>query len=168
MRQASTRVRPLPKLRLSAGRPYGRHAGFLARVSEKKTVAETYEAVNYPHVPPQQGAESVNDLGQIVGEYLDSSGDFHGYEWAGGKFSQINVPFAGATGTFPFGINNSGEVVGGWNDSDGNEHGFTLIGSTYASFDYPGATYTHPTMSTAQETSLVNTKTPAGLAMAFC
>jgi hypothetical protein len=119
-------------------------AGFLARVSEKKTVAETYEAVNYPHVPPQQGAESVNDLGQIVGEYLDSSGDFHGYERAGGKFSQINVPFAGATGTFPFGINNSGEVVGGWNDSDGNEHGFTLIGSTYASFDYPGSIYTNP------------------------
>jgi hypothetical protein len=117
-------------------------AGFLARVSGKKTVTETYQAVSYPHEPAQQFAECINDSGQIVGTYIDNSGVSHGYERSGGKFSPLDVPFSGATGTYPISINNSGEVVGGWADSDGNEHGFTLIGGTYASFDYPGGTQT--------------------------
>jgi len=117
-------------------------AGFLARVSGKKTVAESYQSVNYPHVPDQQLAECVNDSGQIVGTYLDSSGFNHGYERSGGKFIPLEVPFASAIGTFPVSINDSGEVVGAWTDSDGNDHGFTLIGGVYNSFDYPGGTQT--------------------------
>jgi hypothetical protein len=120
-------------------------AGFLARVSGKKTVAESYQSVSYPHVPDQQLAECINDSGQIVGTYLDSSGFNHGYERSGGKFIPLDVPFAGAIGTFPVSINNSGEVVGAWTDSDGNDHGFTLIGGVYTSFDYPGGTQTEAT-----------------------
>jgi len=116
--------------------------GFLVKVSGTKTFSETYQAVNYPHAPPNQVAAGVNDLGQIVGTYVDGSGVGHGYEKSGGTFIKLNVPFAGATGTFPQGINNSGEVVGCWADSAGNSHGFTLIGTTYASFDYPGGTQT--------------------------
>jgi hypothetical protein len=119
--------------------------GFLARVSEKETVTETYDAVNYPHEPAEQTANDVNDSGQIVGSYNDSSGVTHGYERSGGKFTTLNVPFAGATGTAGFGINNSGEIVGEWTDNDGGEHAFTLIGGTYASFDYPGAKFTTAT-----------------------
>lgn len=115
---------------------------FIAHVSGTKTVKETYEAVNDPHVPPQQQANSVNDSGHIVGYYVDSSGVEHGYELSGGKFTALNVPFAGATGTIAFGINNSDEIVGCWGDSNGNGHGFTLIGGTYTSLDYPGASYT--------------------------
>jgi hypothetical protein len=113
--------------------------GFLARVSEKKTVSEAYEAVNYPHSSDPQTVAAVNDSGQIVGDYDDYD---QGYERSAGKFTKIAVPFAGAQGTFPYGINNSGEVVGGWWDSNKDEHGFTLIGSTYTSFDYPGASET--------------------------
>jgi probable HAF family extracellular repeat protein len=116
--------------------------GFLVGVSGKKTVTETYRAVNYPHVPPQQVSNDVNDDGQIVGGYLDSSGVGHGYERSGGKFTTIDVPFAGATSTGVFAINNSDEIVGGWTDSGGATHAFTLIGGTFASFDYPGATFT--------------------------
>jgi len=116
--------------------------GFLVLLSRTKTISETYEAVNYPHIPKNQIAADVNDLGQVVGTYVDSSGVGHGYVWSGGKFTTLNVPFAGATGTFPQGINNSDEVVGCWDDSAENSHGFTLIGSTYASFDYPGGSQT--------------------------
>jgi len=119
-------------------------AGFLARVSGTKTVTETYQSVSYPHEPAGQYATCVNDLGQIVGTYVDSSGVAHGYERTGGKFTTLDVPFTGATGTTPISVNNSGEVVGTWIDGDGNAHGFTLIGSTYASFDYPGGTQTSP------------------------
>lgn len=41
--------------------------GFLARVSGKKTVTETYKAVNYPHAAGQGGTQGISDLGQIVG-----------------------------------------------------------------------------------------------------
>jgi|HubBroStandDraft_1064217.scaffolds.fasta_scaffold00330_15 hypothetical protein len=117
-------------------------AGFLVELSGKKNNAESYQAVNDPHKPAQQEATCINDAGQIVGTYLDSSNFNHGYERIGGKFTPLEVPFAGATATLPFSINDSGEVVGCWGDSDGNDHGFTLIGGTYASFDYPGGSQT--------------------------
>jgi len=119
--------------------------GFLVGVSEKKTVSEAYKAVNYPHAAEQVGADDINDSGQIVGSYIDSSGVYHGYERTGSKFTTLDVPFAGATGTLAVAINNSGEVIGAWYDSSGASHGFTLIAGTYASFDYPGAAQTTAT-----------------------
>jgi hypothetical protein len=79
--------------------------GFLARVSRTKTVTETHQAVSYPLEPADQWATCVNDLGQIVGTYIDSSGVNNGYERRGGKFTTLNVPFSGATGTFHQSIN---------------------------------------------------------------
>ena len=78
--------------------------GFLAKVSEKKTVTEAYEAVNYPHSSDPQTVAAVNDSGEIVGDYDDYD---LGYERSGAKFTKIAVPFPGALGTFPYGINNS-------------------------------------------------------------
>jgi hypothetical protein len=120
----------------------GGQDGFVALVSGQKKFTETYEAVNYPHAAQQVGPQAINDLGQIVGQYFDSSGHYHSYELSGGTFTTINVPFTGATTTFAYGINNSDEIVGAWVDSAGNTHGFTLIGGTYASFDFPGASTT--------------------------
>lgn len=118
--------------------------GFLARVSATKTVTETYQAVNDPHAAPAtfQQADAVNDQGEIVGSYQDPSGFWHGYERSGSKFTEINVPFAGASDTLAESINNTGEIVGCYNAADGEEYGFTLIGSTYTSINYPYATVT--------------------------
>ncbi len=127
------------KMEIVGGQGQG---GFLVGVSIKKTVSERYQAVNFPHAAEQLPANDVNDAGQIVGGYVDSSGAYHGYERSGAKFTTIDVPFAGATATFAYAINNSDEIVGGWTDSGGATHAFTLIGGTYASFDYPGATFT--------------------------
>jgi uncharacterized membrane protein len=128
------------KIEIVGGQSQG---GFLVVVSGKATVSEAYHTVNYPKEPPaSQNANDVNDSGQIVGQYSDTSGVYHGYERTLGTFTKIDVPFGGATGSGASGINNSGEVVGGWYGSNGLEHGFTLIGGTYASFDYPAATQT--------------------------
>ena len=116
--------------------------GFLARVSGKKTVTETYKAVNYPHLPQDQIALGVNDSGQIVGAYYTNADVFYGYELSGGKFTTLSFP--GGDGTLALGINNSGEVVGYWGVSGGNTQGFTLIGGTYTSINYPGASDTLP------------------------
>jgi uncharacterized membrane protein len=115
--------------------------GFVAHVSGTKTITETYEPVNDPH-STVQWAGTINDLGQIVGSYLDASGYWHGYEKMGGKFTELNIPFAGGFNTTADSINNSDEIVGWYNTTEGEEYGFTLIGGTYTSIGYPGAYYT--------------------------
>jgi len=117
--------------------------GFLAHVSGTKTVAENFAAMKYPREALLQYALGVNDSGEIVGTYEDSSGVFHGFELSGARLTTLNVPFTGAEETDTEGLNNSGEIVGAWTDSGGNTHGLTLIGGNYASFDYPGAYFTY-------------------------
>jgi hypothetical protein len=107
----------------------------------KKVSTESYKSVDFPKVP-EQAAFGVNDAGQIVGDYIDSAGGYHGWKLTGGKFSTIDVPFAGAAATGANGINDSGEIAGGWDGSGVTQHGFTLIGTSYTSFDYPGAVAT--------------------------
>jgi len=111
---------------------------FLTHVSGANTIRESYETLNYPH---EAVPIDVNDLGQIVGQYADNSGVVHGFERSEGKFTTLDVPFAGSKGTYVVAINNSGEIVGSWSDG-GISQGFTLIDGTYTSLDYPGATYT--------------------------
>ncbi|MGA7080765.1 MAG: hypothetical protein WBQ43_01960 [Terriglobales bacterium] len=120
---------------------YGTEGGFFAQVSGTKTIKEAYQTVDDPH-GTQQWANGINDLGQIVGGYLDSSGFYHGYERSSSKFTQIDVPFTGAFNTTAGSINNSGEIVGGYTATDGEQYGFTLIGGAYTSINYPGATFT--------------------------
>jgi uncharacterized membrane protein len=129
-----------PKMEIVGG---GSEGGGVVRMSGKKIVTETYQPVNYPHISGQeQNAFGINDVGQIVGVYIDGLGVYHGYELSGGKFTTLNVPFAGATGTSAFAINNSGEIIGQWFDATGNTHSFAVVGGTYTALDYPGADYT--------------------------
>jgi uncharacterized membrane protein len=127
-----------PKVEIVGG--YGNspvlgNESFLMYGSESKgVVTETYQSVTFPGAT-EQSAFGVNDAGQIVGEYADSSGVQHGWELSGGTFTTIDVPFAGATATGANGINDSGEIAGGWDGSGVTQHGFTLIGGTYTSFD---------------------------------
>jgi len=115
---------------------------FLARFSKSKGVElESYQSVNVPGASGQ-AAFGVNDAGVIVGQYLDASGVFHGWELSGGTLTTIDVPFSGSTGTTAGGINNSGEIAGCWTGSGTSQHGFTLISGTYTSFDFPGAAQT--------------------------
>jgi hypothetical protein len=137
--QAINKGATTSKVELVGGYGTETSSGFLARVSGTKSLIETYQTVNVPH-GIQTFALGVNDLGNIVGQYQDSSGIWHGYEESAGKFTEINVPFAGTTGTFAVSMNNSGEIVGLYNLGSGGGYGFTLIAGTYTSINYPGAT----------------------------
>jgi hypothetical protein len=112
--------------------------GFRARVSGAPEVTESYSSLNDSKEPTPQQAYSINDLGQVVGDFIDASGVFHSYKLDCGKFTVIDVPFAGAAGTYSPAINNAGDIVGGWYDSAGNAHSYTLIDKVFRSFDYPG------------------------------
>jgi hypothetical protein len=77
----------------------------------------------------------INNSGQIVGNYTDSAGVYHGYVLFDGNFTAINVPFQGAVDTEPQAINDEGDIVGDWG-VEGNQ-GFELIGGVYTVIQTP-------------------------------
>jgi hypothetical protein len=68
----------------------------------------------------------INDRGQIVGSYGDSSGAVHGFLLSHGQYTTIDDPNAFSS-TFVHGINDSGQIVGVYDDARGFgfSHGFT-------------------------------------------
>lgn len=121
--------------------PIGYSQGFQLQYAQaSSTTTETYRSVEIPNAA-QQTASGVNDSGELVGYYSDSTGVVHGYLQSGGIFTTLDVPFPTAIGTSAFGIDNAGDIVGFWSDAT-TGHGFLLHAGTYTSFDYPGATFT--------------------------
>lgn len=114
--------------------------GFLLQVQQTGGVTtESFQAVNDPGGGAEQFASGINDSGQIVGGYIDTSFFFHGYELSGGTFTTIAYP--GGDNTIPSAINNSGAIVGQWGVG-GLQHGFEFSGGVYTSIDFPGALLT--------------------------
>jgi hypothetical protein len=65
----------------------------------------------------------IDNAGDIVGWYYDSSGVQHGFLLpSGGKPTTIDDPGGATT---PEGINNNGEISGLYTDTSGNRHAFT-------------------------------------------
>ncbi|MGC2354061.1 MAG: hypothetical protein WA496_11730 [Candidatus Udaeobacter sp.] len=88
--------------------------------------------------------QKINERGDIVGEFIDSSGVVRGFvRFSDGSFS---APIVDPNDTVGFtegrGINNSGTVVGDYAISDGNLHSFFLSGGTFTEYDVPGAATT--------------------------
>ena len=82
-------------------------------------------------------AVGINDAGQIVGVYFDSSGAQHGFLDSGGTYTTLNDPVSGAYDTVATGINDAGQIVGNYTDSSGTPHGFLYSGGTYTTLDDP-------------------------------
>src|SRR4029077_3389720 len=83
-------------------------------------------------------AQDINDQGQIVGFYVDSSGATHGFLYSGGTYTTLDDPL-GTGGTFAQGINDQGQIVGYYIDSSNTLHGFLYSGGTYVTLDDPSA-----------------------------
>ena len=65
----------------------------------------------------------INDTGEIAGFYSDGAGKDHGFIYAGGAFSTVDV--AAARGTFLTRIKNGGLVTGVCYDALNEGHGLT-------------------------------------------
>jgi probable HAF family extracellular repeat protein len=65
----------------------------------------------------------INDSGQIVGQYRDSSGGVQSFLFSNGTFTPINDPSATDT-TLANGINNSGQIVGDYDPNNFDVPGF--------------------------------------------
>lgn len=83
----------------------------------------------------------INNAGNVVGTWLDSSGVWQGFLLSGGVYTSFSCP--GSTYTIAESLNNAGDIVGYYQDSSGNLHGFLLSGGTYTSIDFPGAILTY-------------------------
>ena len=68
-------------------------------------------------------AFGINDAGEIAGFYEDAAGNMHGFVFAAGAFSTVDV--AGARGTQLTRIKNDGAVSGICVDALTGQHGLT-------------------------------------------
>jgi len=83
----------------------------------------------------------INRYDTVVGSYLDSNGNTHGFKrYKDASFIHLDYP--GAKGTLPIGTNDYGAVVGFYDDNANAEHGFITHGLQWATLDYPNSTIT--------------------------
>ncbi|HEX3429344.1 MAG TPA: hypothetical protein VHT03_00545 [Rhizomicrobium sp.] len=83
----------------------------------------------------------IDDAGDTVGWYVDTSGVMHGfYQPVGGNAVTVDDP--GGTTNLE-GINNKGEISGLYTDTSGNRHGFVydIATKTFTELTVSGATY---------------------------
>ena len=98
--------------------------GFLATPPTATTYTfSTLSTLNAPSGATDIIAYGINDGGQIVGGYTDSSGADQGflYTKSGGTYTTLNV---GTFRTAPFDINDAGQIVGYYTDNNSTHHGF--------------------------------------------
>src|SRR5262245_59805867 len=118
--------------------------GTFAQQAPKSGSIEVITTFDYPGAGNNTLPQKINERGDIVGVFIDSSGVTRGFvRFSDGSFSD---PIVDPNDTVGFtegrGINNPGTVDGDYVGSDGNLHGFFLSGGTFTGFDVPGAVFT--------------------------
>jgi hypothetical protein len=105
---------------------------------------EVITTFDYPGTGNLTLPQKINERGDIVGVFIDSTGVTRGFvRFSDGSFSD---PIVDPNDTVGFtegrGINNSRTVGGDYTGSDGNSHGFFLSGGAFTEYDVPGAVST--------------------------
>jgi hypothetical protein len=81
--------------------------------------------------------DGINDMGKVVGTFVDSANVIHGFVKDGDDFSAVDVP--GALLTAPLDINDSDEIVGYYVDANGVTHGFVEKHGQFTTVDVPNS-----------------------------
>ncbi len=83
----------------------------------------------------------IDNAGDIVGWYIDSSGLQNGFLISGGKATTIDYPSDSEVYTVLEGINDKGTITGQWEDTSGIIHGFTYDMKTkkFKDINIPGS-----------------------------
>src|SRR5467141_1392326 len=119
--------------------------GTFAQQTAKSGSIEIITTFDYPGTGNLTLPQKINERGDIVGEFIDSSGVTRGFiRFSNGTFSD---PIVDPNDTVGFtegrGINNPRTVVGDYVISDGTVHSFLLSGDTFTEYDVPGAVQTN-------------------------
>src|SRR5437867_12516654 len=118
--------------------------GTFAQQAASSGSIEVITTFDYPGAGNLTFPQKINERGDVVGEFIDTSGVTRGdTRFSDGSFSD---PIVDPNDTVGFtegrGINNSRTVAGDYVGSDGNSHGCFLSGGTCTGFDIPGAVFT--------------------------
>jgi probable HAF family extracellular repeat protein len=100
-------------------------AAFLAAAGLSHAAGQSYSVTDLglPAGGINSSAGDINNAGQIVGSYQDTSFNFHALYWAGSSVQSTALPTAGgATSSQAGGINDSGAIIGS----------YTTVASTFA------------------------------------
>src|SRR6266511_4111718 len=119
--------------------------GMFAQQAPNSGSIEVITTFDYPGTGNLTLPQKINERGDIVGEYIDSTGVTRGFvRFSDGSFSD---PIVDPNDTVGFtegrGINNSRTVAGDYAISDGTLHSFFLSGGTFTEYDVPGAVQTN-------------------------
>ena len=115
--------------------------GTFAQQSAPSGSIEVITSFDYPGTGNLTLPQKINERGDIVGVFIDSTGVTRGFvRFSNGSFSDPIVDPDDTVGfTEGRGINNSGTVCGDYTESNGNNHGFFLSGGAFTEYDVPGA-----------------------------
>src|SRR5438034_1712505 len=118
--------------------------GTFAQQAANSGSIEVITTFDYPGTGNSTLPQKINERGDIVGVFLDSSGVTRGFvRFSNGSFS---APIVDPNDTVGFtegrGINNSRTVVGDYAASDGNFHGLFLPAGTVTVYDVRCAAFT--------------------------
>ena len=119
--------------------------GTFAQRTASSGSIEVITTFDYPGAGNSTLPQKINERGDVVGEFIDSSGVTRGFvRFSDGSYSD---PIVDPNDTVGFtegrGINNSRTVAGDYVISDGTVHSFFLSGGTFTEYDVPGAVQTN-------------------------
>src|SRR6476661_10682105 len=119
--------------------------GTFAQQAASSGSIEVITTFDYPGAGNSTLPQKINERGDVVGEFIDSSGVTRGFvRFSDGSYSD---PIVDPNDTVGFtegrGINNSRTVAGDYLISDGTLHSFLLSGGTFTEYDVPGAVQTN-------------------------
>jgi hypothetical protein len=119
--------------------------GTFAQQARNSGSIEVITTFDYPGTGNSTLPQKINEIGDIVGEFIDSGGVTRGFvRFVNGSFSQ---PIVDPNDTVGFtegrGINNFRKVAGDYAASDGTLHSFLQFGSTFTEYDVPSAVQTN-------------------------
>jgi probable HAF family extracellular repeat protein len=106
-----------------------------------KDTRGSFVTIDHPEAVRVTGEPiGINNLGQIVGAYVDANGIFHGFIRDERGFTKIDYPSALETTAEK--INDQGQVIGNYWDSDSRPRGFLFYNGAFTPIDYPNALQT--------------------------
>jgi hypothetical protein len=119
--------------------------GAFAQQASSSGSIQVITTFDYPGAGNSTLPQKINERGDVVGEFIDSSGVTRGFvRFSDGSFS---APIVDPNDTVGFtegrGINNLRTVAGDYVISDGTVHSFFWSGGTFTEYDVPGAVQTN-------------------------
>ena len=119
--------------------------GAFAQQAANSGSIQVITTFDYPGTGNSTLPQKINEIGDIVGEFIDSTGVTRGFvRFVNGNFS---APIVDPNDTVGFtegrSINNFRKVVGDYAASDGTLHSFSLFARTFTEYDVPSAVQTN-------------------------